>query len=241
MQLRHLTFPPLAFCILFFMPPNVAEAQIRVDFGAKAGANFGLVGGDMGAFMLSASVAGEDMETSLRTGIAAGGFAVIGSGGAFSIQPELNYVQKGHTVEYTSSPPPSGGLQVSRFGRSERAKMTLKFSYIEIPVLARYQFAPDDKEGIYPHVFAGPTFGFNLASNVDIESDPYNRVNTQNISSQTNDREFGLTVGVGAELDLTGGRAIIDARLGMGFDDIYDSTLDSYRHRSLAVTVGLFF
>ena len=119
--------------------------------------------------------------------------------------------------------------------------MTLKFSYIEIPVLVRYQFAPDDEEGIYPHVFAGPTFGFNLTSNIETESDPYNRANMRDISGQTNDKEVGLTVGVGAEFDLTGGRAIIDARLGMGFDDIYDNTLDSYRHRSLAVTVGLFF
>jgi hypothetical protein len=214
---------------------------MKVGFGAKVGANFGLVGGDMETMMLNASVFGNDVKENPRTGIVAGGFAVIDFGGAFSIQPEVSYVQKGQTVEFTPLLPP-GPSGISTFNRrSERAKMSLRFSYIEIPVLARYRFAPDDEEGIYPHVFAGPTFGFNLTSNVEVESDPYDRAETQTISSETNDREFGLTVGVGAELDLTGGRAIIDARLGVGLDRIYSGTLGAYRHRSLALTVGFFF
>jgi len=201
-----------------------------------------MVGGDIETVMVNASVFGENVKENPRTGIVAGGFAVIGFGGAFSVQPELNYVQKGHTVEFTPLPPPGQpGLEVSRFERLEPGKMTLRFSYIEIPVLARYRFAPDDTEGLYPHVFAGPTFGFNLTSNIGIESDAYDGGDTQTISSETNEREFGLTLGVGAELDLTGGRAIVDARLGVGLDDIYDGTLGAYRHRSLALTVGLFF
>lgn len=218
---------------------------MNVGFGAKVGANFGIVGGDMETMMINASVFGEDVKENPRTGIVAGGFATIDFGGAFSIQPEVSYVQKGQTVEFTPLPPPgqSGSrLEVSRFIRvSEPAKMSLRFSYIEIPVLARYRFAADDEEGIYPHVFAGPTFGFNLTSNVEVESDPYNRADTQTISSETNDREVGLTLGVGAELDLTGGRAIVDARLGVGLDRIYNGTPGAYRHRSLALTIGFFF
>ena len=58
----------------------------------------------------------------------------------FSVQPELNYVQKGTKIKGVDG------------------KSTYKFNYLEVPVLAKYSFGP-------VYVDAGPSLGLRIARN----------------------------------------------------------------------------
>jgi hypothetical protein len=241
MLLRFVLLSSLTFCLLLLGVPDSAHAQVNVKLGAKAGANFGTFGGgDVAIFTFDPTFSGEDMEENPRPGLLVGGVAILDVNGPLSIQTELNYVQKGQVIDFTYVPPATQGLQVSRFIRSRPGTVTFKTSYLEIPALARYEFAPDGTEGIYPHVYAGPTFGFTLSSQIETELEE-ETVDTQDLTSQTNEREYGLTIGVGAELDLTGARALVDARVGIGLSHVFRNALNPHKHRSLSLTFGLLF
>jgi hypothetical protein len=125
-----------------------------------------------------------------RTGFMVGGylnFKVPMS--PISIQPEALYTQKG----------------------VEDGDITVELDYLEIPVLAKFSFAPGP---ITPHVYFGPYIGFVLNSEISgggasIELD----------NAQT---DFGGIVGGGLDLNLGVTKLNAGLRYGFGLTDAFD-------------------
>jgi len=87
-------------------------------------------------------------EFKTSTGFVAGFFANVALGRSVVLEPEFLYASKGANIE--------------------GAEVTFNLNYIEIPVLARYNFKPDGG----PFAYAGPYVGFNVTCNSVVDTLP---------------------------------------------------------------------
>lgn len=93
-----------------------------------------------------------------RTGFVGGGYLAIWFGGAFALQPEVLYSQK-------------GGNSVSD-ARDATSQLLGEYmthwnlEYLEIPVLARVRLG--SAGGIDPFLIAGPSLGINLSATMEV-------------------------------------------------------------------------
>lgn len=142
--------------------PAAAQDKTPPTFGFLAGADFTTITGVDDS---------SDVTYKTSTGIAAGFFANIPFGSSFVLEPELLYANKGANVE--------------------GEEITANLNYIEIPVLARYNFKADGG----PFAYAGPYVGFNVkcSATVDTLSVPCEELDG---SPQAN-TVFGGAVGIG--------------------------------------------
>ena len=169
---RSAALVALAFFLAGVLPLP-AQAQLGEGIDIKPGVRVGV---DFMTFW------GDDVdrdETNRRTGFTMGGFVLADFAGPFAVQPELMYIQKGASEEETL---PDGTT----------ATVTTKLGYIEVPLLVKLQ-APL-KEGITPSVFAGPTLGLNVTSEVEVEGGGES-VTLE--GDNVNTVEFGLALGGG--------------------------------------------
>lgn len=101
---------------------SVQQANAQVDFGLRAGVNFA-----------NYNDIPDYADSNARIGLMAGAYLDINLPiSSFSIQPEVLYTQKGHT---------------------------LRTDYLEIPLLAKFSFTPGT---INPHIYVGPYTAFFL-------------------------------------------------------------------------------
>lgn len=155
---------------------------------------------------------------------------------AISLQPELNFIQKGQKL--TAS---DGGLDV---------KITEKLNYIEIPVLVKAAFG----EGTQFFLNAGPSIGFGLGgkykiaakgtllgSPVDEEESgkiEFGSGDDEEVVYYDNSLDVGLQLGFGV---LIAEKISIDARYGLGLTNLMDKVGDEAiksQNRVLQFTVG---
>src|SRR5687767_7439284 len=118
-----------AMFVAFLLAVSVSTASAQSYWGGiKAGVNFANI-----------NVEGEGVDVSFdnRTGLVGGVFVVWPLSGAFGVQTEALYSQKGAKIDE------DGGTG------------TLKLDFLEIPVLAR--FSSPASGGASFHVFAGPS------------------------------------------------------------------------------------
>jgi len=162
------------------------------------------VGAKMG--LITSSVTGTPEEwkdsKSYRTSFAGGIVLNYAFDNAFSLQPELLYVPMGFTGNLYD-----GFITVDA---------TPSFDFIELPVLAKYTFSTGGK--FHPCVFAGPSFAYALSSELKI-SVGWLATNID-ISSLTNETEFGLVAGGGFGYETGKGLLTFDARFQRGFTNI---------------------
>ncbi len=128
-----------------------------------------------------------DGDPDSRTGLLIGAYLDIGIPMApLSIQPEVTYNQKG----------------------AESGGSTIEVDYLEIPVLAKFSFAPGPAS---PHIYAGPYAGFVLNS----------EVNGTDISDNT-ETDFGGIIGAGLDINAAVIKLNVGARYGFGLVDAFD-------------------
>lgn len=166
------------------------NAQSPLNFGLRGGLNF-------------ANLNNVD-DTETRTGFMGGiylNFKVPMS--PVSIQPEVLYTQKGFDTSANI-----GGQQITT---------TTKLDYIEVPVLAKFSFAPGP---LTPKVYFGPYIGFNVKAEVEAESG--GNSGTQDIKDSVKDTDFGVVVG--AELSFS--KLNVGLRYGAGLTKIAEDDSD---------------
>jgi hypothetical protein len=113
----------------FVLAASFFGATAQVQFGAKAGANL-------------ANVVGDDAEEAKsKIGFNVGAFVEIPAGEKFSVKPELVY-----------------SLQGAKFEETGEDDVKFNLSYINIPVLAKYNIA----EGFFAET--GPQIGFLVSA-----------------------------------------------------------------------------
>ena len=187
---------------------TTAMAQNPVSFGVQGGMNI-------------ANITGADFDVDARFGLTVGAVLDINVPVLpFGIQSGIHYTQK--------------GAKDSEDGES----VTLKFDYIEIPVMARFQLGPPGP--ISPHLVIGPYLGFNV--NAEVEGSGEGGSISFDLDDETRSTEFGATAGIGLDFNLGVTRLNAMARYSYAFTTIFESDFDDgERNAVLSVTVGIRF
>lgn len=169
-----------------------------------------------------------------------------------SIQPELNFIQKGYTEKSSSSWTEDDDGRLITYENSSSMKYTT--NYLEIPVLAKFSFGRDTKF----YAIAGPSIGIGLGGkfkyktktveSYDDFTDTYSDSEKGKIKfGEASDNgggedlfidnriDFGLQAGGGI---LIAHKIIIEARYGLGFSKLYDSDFE-IKNRVFQLTIGL--
>jgi len=216
-------------------PLQTQAQEVDITPGIKGGVNFADLGGDDAEFFLQLISGGEgsDDSSETRTGIVAGGFALIDFDGPFALQPEVLYVQKGTKVE--------GELEDPILGETVSFSSTIKLDYIEVPILAKFQIPLEGN--IAPNIFAGPAVAFNI--NAEVEAEAGGESNTTDLSDlgvEVSTADFGLQVGAGVDFDIGSGRTImLDARYEFGLSSIPSEGDADITNQGIRITAGFGF
>lgn len=160
-----------------------------------------------------------DASADSRAGIMAGltyDFGVPMS--PITIQPGVFYAQKGAKLS-------EGNVEA-----------TTKLDYIEIPVVAKFNFILDNPM-LTPHVYFGPYLGFNI--NAEQEVSGGENSGTVDIDDAVKGTDFGVVVGAGADIT----RFNVGVRYSAGLSDIAED--DSFdgdgKNGVFSIVVGIDF
>lgn len=201
--------------ILTVLTVTTLNAQ---KFGAKAGLN-----------IAKYSYSGEnssEVNDNLKSliGFHIGGFAEFEITEKFAFQPELLYTTQGAKSESSDN--------------IYSYKSTIKTSYINIPLMAKYYVI----EGL--SVQAGPQVGFLMSadSSSSIAIGGISSKSSSNVKDQYKSIDFGLNFGVGYKLDFG---LFFDARYNLGLSDLADKRDDGddgkSTNRVIQISVGYSF
>jgi hypothetical protein len=210
------TFLPI-LAILFLLTGGFSQgshAQGLVNFGIKGGLNF-------------ANISFDDYDdNSTRTGFTIGAVVDIGIPMfPVGLETGLYYSQQGTTLEVTEI---FDGVPVSLDG-------TIKLDYLKVPVLAKVNFGPPGP--FSPHFVAGPYAAFIM--NAKEEFSVNGMSDTVDIKDDVESMDFGLTVGLGADLNLMVTSISIQGRYSFGLTDIFDD--GGSKNRVLSIVAGFAF
>ena len=208
---RHRLLLTAGFTLL---PLFTIRAQTTVVPPARFGVTLGLN---------SATLSGDNEgETSRRTGVIGGAFAVIPTTSAFSVQPELLFSMKGAKVS------------------EEGITGTLKLNYVEIPVLGRFDFSASS--GVKPFVYAGPAISFNVSCSAEVSGSGIN-IKTDCEDEDTGESvkkvDYSGVIGGGLAFDVSGRTFTIGARYTHGFASIGDN--GDAKNRTISLLASLEF
>lgn len=188
-------FLPLVAGLLF---SQVLFAQFHI--GIKGGANI-------------TKVDGKSFKDQFRYGYHLGGFAEIGLGSKFGIQPEVLFNQYSSTLDSNYN-----HVYQDVFNSNQNVKL----NYLSIPILLNYKLI-----GNFLTIQAGPQFGVLLNQDKTL---------LQNGGDAFKNGDFSL-VG-GAQLKLSAIR--ITGRYVVGLNDINDiGSQDKWKNQGFQVSLGL--
>ena len=203
--MKKLLLSALAVCAFSFSNAQEEKSSTGLDvtFGAKAGLNLSTFTGD---------IEGADM----KTGFHVGGMAEIALNDKFSVQPELMFSTQ--------------GTQSNDFLGSDET-LKFNFSYINIPVMAKYYVT----EGL--SLEAGPQIGILVDSKAKFDGETED---ADELLGDLSTIDFGLNFGIGYKLD---SGLNFSARYNLGLSNISDeSDLDDKVNNSVfQFSVGYFF
>jgi hypothetical protein len=149
-----------------------------------------------------------------------GAFGIFELSPTLGIQPEVNYLVTGEKWDIT------GGTNVENF------------AYLHIPILLRARLMKEGK--VVPVVFAGPAVGFLLSA----------KDGGEDVKEFFKSTDFGVDLGLGAEIALGNMKGLIDLRYYMGLTDCFNqpelllmaAPIDwSMKNAAFVLTAGIIF
>lgn len=157
----------------------------------------------------------------------------------FSVQPELNFIQKGLKGEFSES----------SNGESLTLEETYTLNYFELPVLVKVTFG----DGTKFFLNAGPSVGIGLGGKYKFkgtytfqgitESEEIDGKIKFGDASENEEEvyfdnrlDFGVQVGGGA---IIAGKIMIDIRYGLGLSNLMDGEDNTSQNRVLQFTIGV--
>ncbi|MCC6281860.1 MAG: PorT family protein [Saprospiraceae bacterium] len=202
----------------------------QIALGLKAGANFGNV---------HTTQALNDLTPDFKyaTGAVAGGVAEISFGKYFSIQPELNWVQKGFRFS-EGIDIPVGNIDIPA-----GVEATIRTNYLELPLLAKAKVGNDV---IQAYAVLGPSIGYALngklitRTRLFFEFDPIRTdLNFDNLDY--NRFEVAAVGGLGLQVNFNGGKWFADARYTQGLTELYNFPIvnEQIKNRGVALSTGI--
>ncbi|MFN7116369.1 MAG: porin family protein, partial [Saprospiraceae bacterium] len=174
----------------------------------------------------------DEFEERSTIGFTAGIFTELPLGDAFSIAPELLWVQKGGKTEFTNVL----GAETER---------NTRYNYIEVPILAKVKAGNTDGTGVGLFFYGGPFISYALNGNIRTEIGETETETDINFDDTDNTRRvdwgaaFGLGVGIGPMM--------LDLRYDLGINNLLDDDIGTgganddepyLRTRAIALTLG---
>jgi hypothetical protein len=209
----------LAVACLAGLAPATGSGQ-EITVGIKGGLNVSNLSVD----------APEDPDFGFdsQTDFLVGGFAQIGIGSKFAIQPEVFYSQNGAKTTKTD---PS---------------IKLNLNYIRVPLLLMARLSSRESP-MYPILYAGPQVAFETRCRVTGEDDGVSvsfDCDSPELDDalQTKTTDFGLVFGGGFEILYSKLTIQLDARYNLGLtnlNDTADASEVSVKSRGWSFTLGL--
>jgi len=208
----------LMVVVLLLVLSGGLYSQISIGKGVKGGLNIATAGGaDAEKFGAISAV----------TQFNAGVFVNIGLPGPLSIQPEVLYSVKGAKVAGTFSGTPF--------------TTTATVTYVDIPVLLKFNIPLVPGSPVKPNIFAGPGVGILLTAKSKTEV-PGSPTTESDDKSTTESMDFGAIVGVGVDVNLVAVTLMVDARYYFGLKTTDKSPAPGpfdVKNRVISVNVGL--
>ena len=179
---------------------QAANAQFTV--GAKVGANL-------------MKIDGKSFKDEFNTGYHGGGFAIIGLGEKFALQPEVLWNQTATKTDTSIRNIPADALSSFKNG-------DVKLNYLSIPVLLNYKFI-----GNFLSLQAGPQFGILLNKDENL---------LDNGKRAFNSGDFSMVGGVQLKVS----KFVGSARYVVGLNDISDiDNQEKWKNQGFQLSVGL--
>jgi hypothetical protein len=180
----------------------------------------------------------QEFENKSVTGLQVGAAFDLAPSSAFSIQPELLYIQKGGKVGY-------------ELNEDNRIESRIYYNYVEVPVLAKLKIASESGNGLY--FVGGPFVGLAISGkskntvtilgNTTTDEDKFEFQNDDPEERQKR-ADWGVSFGAGVKL----GHFVLDARYNLGINNLLDSDADNQnddkpyrRTRGIGLTLGYAF
>jgi Outer membrane protein beta-barrel domain len=140
----------------FLVATAAADAQVK--YGINAGVNMASWKGDaVNSLNSIVKVTDGYLSTKGRTGFHAGGYVNIPVGSRFSIEPGLQYSQKGYAI--------NGNLDIPALKFiGANAGAQVQSHYIDVPLLVRAEVAKGFS------VYAGPQFSYLVKNNLRVDA-----------------------------------------------------------------------
>lgn len=188
----------IAFLMLM---SGVAGAQLTA--GVKAGANI-------------TKVEGKSFKQEYRYGYQLGGFAMIGLGDKFALQPEVLYTQTQTKVD-------SGSFRnIYQNAFKEVKNGDVKLNYLTIPIMLNYKFI-----GNVVALQAGPQFGILLNKDKNL---------LENGEAAFKGGDFSMAGGLQVKVS----KAVISGRYVVGLNNISDlGEQNKWKNQAIQLSVGL--
>lgn len=175
-------------------------AQFTVGF--KAGANL-------------TKIDGKSFKDEFKTSYLLGGYAIVGLGNKFAIQPEVLYVQSQSRVDTTVNHIPANAF-------SSFKKGNVKLDYLAVPVLLNYKFI-----GNFLSLQAGPQFGILLNKNNNL---------LENGKEAFKKGDFSMVGGVQVKIS----KFVGSARYVVGLNNISEiDDQNKWKNQGFQLAVGL--
>jgi hypothetical protein len=221
-QYHVLSFKDLLItALLFILLPFTIQAQLLI--GAE-------VGGTRSNLTTPNNLA-PGASWNFHFGFSAGVFLDLPISGDISLQPEIQYIQKGFNLTGSSTSPVTWKNAVTN-------------SYIEVPVYVKYKLCGNELRW---YLLGGPTLGYLLSSNSEINNYPgYN--GNHDTKNMYKSYDLTISVGVGLEYPLPSGYYLVPTlryyhgviKVDEPPSGIISATSQSYS-RTIQLTVGIIF
>jgi len=190
----------LSVLIAFVIFANAAMAQF--DAGIKAGANIN-------------KIDGKTFKEEFDYGYHLGGFARIGLGDKWGIQPEVLFNQ--YQTKTSSDP-----ADIWENAGSDLTNKRIKLNYLSIPIMLNYKLL-----GNFLSLQAGPQFGVLLNKDETL---------VRNGRNAFKSGDFSLAAG--AQIKVL--KAVVSGRYVVGLNDISDiDNQDKWKNQAIQLSVGL--
>jgi hypothetical protein len=196
--------------LLVSLPAARAGAQAMI-WGIKGGLNATNVTG------------GNDLFDSKR-GVVAGGFGVFDFAPEFGVEVDALFSMKGAQTSGRSLDATGNVISIPR--------SFLILDYLEIPVLARYNFHTGDEA--LTHVYLGPTLAFKIGARFDYGSSTTDLDAARSLDS-------GLALGASVDLGAGPRKMVFDARFGFGLTNAFDWSGPDLKNQGFSFMAGMSF
>lgn len=167
------------------------------------------------------------VENSPKLGFGGGAWLAIPLGPTLSVQPELNYVQKGTSLGSVELTDP-GGITLGTI------KVLAAVDYLEMPLLLRVSIPVGGSAS--PYFVGGPVAGFRLSQKIKVSG----IVSYSTDAAAFRGTDFGAALGAGLELGHGPMRGTFETRYTLGLTPAgQDSYSTDAKNGDFMVTMGL--